>query len=710
MQVLIHIGDAKCGSTSVQASLYDTRETLLRQGILYHPATAANGHYSYITLLKGRTRGNDATQTQLARKNVEETQALIRQHSPDYLLLSAENLFNIKPEVLYPLICEITGTEPQVHIIAFLRHPVGLFLSSVQQQLKADHVFSDPRSFTRDMTGPFRRWGPMAQCKSLHARLFDRAALTGGSVVAEFATLLRAITGLGDIDLPDVTENSSLSVEQMILLQNVRHDFLARKQGVFSPRSNWLIDFFNSMNTANGGVVGTRPQLLPEVRACIAAGNQAHIDSIEKIFPDLKMAESCLIPQVDWKSAEGSWTGDVATILTPADAGVLDLLKQLTPLYGKALAATDPDAALRALDTLGGRAKLRPAYQAYLKRNGLDAEAARLVGPAPVTQPPAAPGAPRRKLLILGTSNSILRDGWVRGFTEACPDNVEIINKSVGGSPGAQFAAWCHEDLSVYDHIIFDAVVNDENMMQQGHLGTFGYYTTLLREILSTIASQTRLTVLGFCNQRFAQNRSDMYRCYARLSKEIGAEFHSVIDYARVLPSPIFRDGAHISLNHAQAFGRDLVARLDKFQGGDVRAHSFAPRFRTRHLATLTDAELVSRENRFMKQDFVRLKPGSSVPVEGLGTLIGFQIDACDSNGYLVLSGEDQPHVQSLRYTADPDRMLAFFIPVANGFRASKVLHVAEQAETSVASPHETAVGGTPCRIAMSSLTFWDGY
>ena len=103
--------------------------------------------------------------------------------------------------------------------------------------------------------------------------------------------------------------------------------------------------------------------------------------------------------------------------------------------------------------------------------------------------------------------------------------------------------------------------------------------------------------------------------------------------------------------------------------------------------------------------------PGTSVPIEGLGNLIGFQSDACDTNGFLVLTADDgAKHVQSLRYDPDTEKLLAFFIPVPNGFVVPKMLHVAEKADTSTASPHETEVLAAHCRIAMSHLTFWDGF
>src|SRR5271156_670140 len=98
------------------------------------------------------------------------------------------------------------------------------------------------------------------------------------------------------------------------------------------------------------------------------------------------------------------------------------------------------------------------------------------------------------EILVLGSSNSILADGYLAGLADALP-GAAISNKSVGASPGLQFAYHCGLDFRRYDAVIFDAVVNDENI--EPFLGTVSYQHEILRQIFSTIASQTRLVVLG---------------------------------------------------------------------------------------------------------------------------------------------------------------------------------------------------------------------
>lgn len=706
LQVLIHIGDAKCGSSSIQGSLFRARQNLRRKGILYHPATAGNGHYSYITLLNGRTRGNNALQADIARKNIAETRAIIKDDAPDYLLLSAENLFGVSPVQLSRLVAEIAGCPQPMHVIVFLRHPVDLFLSTVQQSLKADHEILVPPAFTRDMATPLRRWLTQEGCEGITARLFDRASLTGGSVVAEFASILRRITCNPALTLLDVNENSSLSVEQMILLQRLRRDVLADSRGKFRPESNQLIRLFHDINTAAGRLVQTKPVLREDVQACVNENNAGHIAEIDSLFPDLGMASSRPVPECDWKTAADQWTADVASILNGFDENVLANLEAIVPTYNPALTAGESADALRSLDRLGGGEALRYAYARYLRDSGHD-RAATMCERDRTTKPDCRPA----KVLLLGTSNTILRGGWVSGFTEASHPDTQITNGSVGGSPSTQFAVWCERDMSGYDYVIFDAIVNDENMVKK-YLGDFDHYANLLHQILSTIASQTRLVVLGFCNERFAKNRSQIYRLHRDLASKVGGEFVSVIDHvlAQKQPGPIFRDGAHIALDRARAFGSDLAQKIHDFAAEPSIAKSYADRFRTVHLDTLSAAERVTRQSSLFTQDFLRLRSGDEVTFAGRGNLIGFQIDASDTYGYVELSGPQGSITQSLRFRRDPTKFLAFFIPVAGGFAAQQ-LKIVSEADTALPSPHEepaeTLVDDVT--VAISTVTFWDG-
>lgn len=66
------------------------------------------------------------------------------------------------------------------------------------------------------------------------------------------------------------------------------------------------------------------------------------------------------------------------------------------------------------------------------------------------------------RILILGTSNSILYPGWSFGLRQALP-NATIENMSIGASPGIQFNTKLETTIfSEYDFVFFDSIPNDQ--------------------------------------------------------------------------------------------------------------------------------------------------------------------------------------------------------------------------------------------------------
>lgn len=101
------------------------------------------------------------------------------------------------------------------------------------------------------------------------------------------------------------------------------------------------------------------------------------------------------------------------------------------------------------------------------------------------------------KIAIFGTSNSIMTGGWVQGLRDGLV-GAQITNFSVGDSPGVQFATLLELDLSNYDCIFFDSVINDSVMSHHGYIASYDIYRNLLAEIFSTIRKKTRLIQLIF--------------------------------------------------------------------------------------------------------------------------------------------------------------------------------------------------------------------
>ena len=69
-------------------------------------------------------------------------------------------------------------------------------------------------------------------------------------------------------------------------------------------------------------------------------------------------------------------------------------------------------------------------------------------------------------ILILGTSNSILKNGYVSGLKRALP-NASWTSLSSGASPGIQFSKYAKMDFTSYDLVVLDSVPNDEQYALQ---------------------------------------------------------------------------------------------------------------------------------------------------------------------------------------------------------------------------------------------------
>lgn len=371
LKAILHIGDAKCGSSSIQASLHAARGALLDHGILYHSPRPTNGHFSYITLLGGKTRGDDTQQASIARENIQQTRELIRIHSPEYLAISGESLFSARPDALWQLLSEIDDSIEEAHVVAFLRHPVDLYLSMVQQTLKANHEFSGPVQYRRDTPATFRKWLAHDRCASVTVALFDRSAMKNGSVVSEFSEIFRTITGTNLLSLPEYNENFSLSAEQMIALQKLRALLFPEEKGMFKPASNQLVGFFEELNGSAGRLIKSKPTLTADVEACIFDRNLEYIEQLDELFPSLGMKGSRSVEPRDWQLSQARWTADVSSILANWDPETVTDLMRMIPTFEPSLGQGMPTPALQALYRQAGSGKGREALVRYFKRSGL---------------------------------------------------------------------------------------------------------------------------------------------------------------------------------------------------------------------------------------------------------------------------------------------------------------------------------------------------
>lgn len=262
------------------------------------------------------------------------------------------------------------------------------------------------------------------------------------------------------------------------------------------------------------------------------------------------------------------------------------------------------------------------------------------------------------RILILGTSNSILGGGWVSGLRQGLPQ-AAIENRSVGASMSMQFSGELGTDFTAYDAVCFDAVINDEN--QYPAIGPFYLYAALLYEILREIASQTRLVVLGFTNQRHLWEESPVLALYRTLAAELSAEFVSfqsmLASHARTThrdEKQVYLDEAHPLPAIANGFGRALASALaDLPRGASLAAPSRRDCYST---MAANDPQFAGFERReratsLLKTTMLVLREGQEIALPApFNMCIGARCNVNNTQAILEMEGESGPLFKEMYY------------------------------------------------------------
>jgi hypothetical protein len=342
---VVHIGDGKCGSSAIQAALFDAQSTLKQSGLVYTSHHRTSGNYCLGTLLGKSTRGNDTHQRVFAEQVIAQLQAQLS--ASDYIVISSEAFLTLRPEEVVNILQMVTLDIERIDVVAYIRDPLSMYLSLAQQAIKASHRFPRPDTYVRPLDRFLDQWQSFPMIDNVIVRMFDRKQLISGNVVADFEQVLKDVTGKQSFALEHINENTSLSAEQMIVLQDYRRQFCHEIDGKTAPRSSRLIDFFTTMNET--GLVGTKAALSPAAAALVAQGNA---DIVERLNNRFSFSMQCPKPAADKLPLEGNWT-HISNILMEVRPEYVHHLKMLVPGFNKGLENGDMEKGLRSMQKLG---------------------------------------------------------------------------------------------------------------------------------------------------------------------------------------------------------------------------------------------------------------------------------------------------------------------------------------------------------------------
>lgn len=229
LKIILHMGQAKTGTTSLQRSLRAAAGSLREQGVFY--PQLGNGYVAHHLLLgicgaadrlpkwdldnMGGLEGTIKT----AQRAWDTVRKEIDEQRPEIMVLSSEYLLGKpKADAKERLRDQLSELSDDITPVIYVRHPVEHFRSLFQQFVKhVDGPFPpvrlDLRSAILETEAAFGRTVELAT--------FDRSVLHQGDIAKDFAT--RFLAGRVDPSiLPSMNDNVSLSAEALALIVRLR--------------------------------------------------------------------------------------------------------------------------------------------------------------------------------------------------------------------------------------------------------------------------------------------------------------------------------------------------------------------------------------------------------------------------------------------------------------------------------------------------------
>jgi len=256
------------------------------------------------------------------------------------------------------------------------------------------------------------------------------------------------------------------------------------------------------------------------------------------------------------------------------------------------------------------------------------------------------------RIAIIGTSNSILRGGYVAGI-EKFP-GVFVKNMSRGASTTVLLPALVKKhDYGQYDYIVFDFGVNEEAWVRAGTT-TLAQIQDNIETFLSCIHASNAVPVFCILARRDGISAElPVRRFYREFARTRGFPcFDSYEFLAERFPSsssspPVFLDDEHLSREIAYQFGAHVAASLSSRQGCSSTRELKIVRCRRTEFVNYSQMEtdslhIVTRTSSLVDESFVQLSGTQAVRVNfpSASEIVGIAINRAQSRGGLrIVSG-----------------------------------------------------------------------
>ncbi len=351
-RLIVHIGGAKCGSTAIQNFAWSNQTALRDHGIIVPNTDMAIGMdqpADQVWFFHSLFLEMDDTEPPLSVKDAagrvasKIRQILVEDRKyhrggtappppPSAIFLSAENLSNKNG---LHAVFELLAQDFEMEIILYIRRQEDMFMSGWQQWFMKitddlDTWIAQNNPFFCDWKQTIMDWESVGADR-LTVRLFDRASLEAGDVVADFCK----VVGLdpADFEFPTIEVNVSHGVHIAQLIHDSRAMYANEHDTYFE---HLLYRYKISAAAKRPDEILFTPDQLRTIRGRFSDDN-AWIRA--RYFPDLGRAD--LFPELDYERLS---CPDQAEI-NRRNREVLAQILQQVPIDPGTLPAIDDDAA-----------------------------------------------------------------------------------------------------------------------------------------------------------------------------------------------------------------------------------------------------------------------------------------------------------------------------------------------------------------------------
>ncbi|MEJ1160411.1 hypothetical protein [Prosthecomicrobium sp. N25] len=229
VQLYLHIGMHKTGSTSIQDALEENRGLLRESGILFPDL----GDNQSRVLNRAFGTSEDAAQdTSRVNDIAERLVQQLKENPVDRLVISSEALFHYRARRRDALKSVLDRITDDVRVIVYVREPIAWATSQAQQHLRHGRITLDELAsqtatddgrrgrsvFPRYRAG-IEAWMNAYGPGAMDIRPFGSEHFVGGTLMSDFCAAL----GAPELarKLPDEQRNPSVSYEAILLLDRL---------------------------------------------------------------------------------------------------------------------------------------------------------------------------------------------------------------------------------------------------------------------------------------------------------------------------------------------------------------------------------------------------------------------------------------------------------------------------------------------------------